>query len=86
MTTMPEKNTLPHTIYRIDNYGSPDSGVSFFSFIEPDRDTNPDALEVIEMPAAETISNEVHYYAAHKNHIDIDHKQLLELMAELYRV
>lgn len=77
---------MPKIIYRIDNYGRPDSGVTYFSFIEPDGDTNPDALDVIEMDAAETIANEVDFYSAHGTHIDIDHKQLLELMAELYRV
>lgn len=77
---------MPQTIYRIDNYGSPESGNTYFSFIEPDADTNPDMLDVIEMDAAETIANEVHYYSAHGKHIDIPHKQLLELMAELYRV
>lgn len=73
-------------MYRIDNYGSPESGVSYFSFIEPDNDTNPDILPVSEMDAAEIIADEVNYYAAHGTHIDIDHKQLLELMAELYKV
>lgn len=77
---------LPKTIYRIDNYGRPDSGETYFSFVEPDNDTNPDMLEVIEMDAAETISNEAHYFSAHGKHIDIPHKQLLELLAELFRV
>lgn len=83
---MPETNTLPATIYQIKDYGSPESGVTYYSFIEPDNDTNPDALPVNELPAAETIQNEAHYYSAHGKHIDLDHKQLLELMAELYRV
>lgn len=77
---------LPKTIYRIDNYGSPDSGETYFSFIEPDADTNPDALPVVEMDAKETIEQEVHYFAAHGKPVDIPHKQLLELLAELYRV
>ncbi len=85
-TRMIGPGNLPKTIYRIDNYGSPDSGVTYFSFIDPDGDTNPDALPVIEMDAAETIANEVDYYSQHNTHIDIPHKQLLELMAELYRV
>lgn len=77
---------LPKTIYRIDNCGSPDSGIIYFSFIKPDADTNPDALDVIELDARETIANEVHYFAAHHTYIDIPHMQLLELMAELYSV
>ena len=77
---------LPKTIYRIDDYGSPESGITYFSFIEPDSDTNPGALPVIEMDAAETIGNEVDYYSTHSTHIDIPHKQLLELMGELYSV
>lgn len=77
---------LPQTIYRIDDYGAPGSGKSYFSFIEPDGDTNPDCLPVVEMDARETIENEAHYYSAHGTHIDIPHGQLLELMAELYRV
>ena len=77
---------LPQTIYRIDDYGHPDSGKSYFSFIEPNADTNPDALDVIEMPARETIEKEAHYYAAHGTYIDLPHGQLLELLAELYSV
>lgn len=77
---------LPKTIYRIDDYGSPDSGETYFSFIEPDNDTNPDMLPVIEMDAAETLSNEAHYFSAHGTHIDISHKQLIELISELYNV
>ncbi len=75
---------LPKTIYKIENYGHVDSGVTYFSFIEPDNDTNPDCLDVEEMDAAETISNEAHYFSAHGKHID--HGQLLELLAEIYRV
>lgn len=75
---------LPKTIYRIDNYGWPESDTSYFSFIEPNADTNPDALPVIEMDAFQTIENEVHYFARWKKHIDIPHGQLLELMSELY--
>lgn len=77
---------LPKTIYRIDDYGTPDSGTTMFSFIEPDNYSNPDMLPVVEMDASETIEKEVHYFSAHNTHIDIPHKQLLELMAELYRV
>lgn len=76
---------LPKTIYRIDDYGHPESGETYFSFIEPDADTNPDLLLVVEMDAADTIQQEAHYFAAHGTHVDIPHGQLLELMAGLNR-
>lgn len=83
---MPPTYTLPKTIYKINNYGYPDSGDTYYSFIAPDNDTNPDLLPVIELDAAETIAKEADYYSAHGTCIDIPHHQLIELFAELYRV
>lgn len=83
---MPPTHTLPKTIYCIHNYGSPDSNTTYMSFLPPDNDTNPDALPVVELDAADAICDEAHYYSTHGKCIDISHKQLIELMAELYQV
>lgn len=77
---------LPKIIYSIPHYGSPDSDRVYYSFIAPTLDINPDALPVIELDAAETIQKEVDYYSAHRKPIDLSHGDLLELLAELYKV
>ena len=75
---------MPPKIYAIDNYGSPDSGVTYYTFVDPDDNgTNPDMQPVRELDAAETIQNELSYYVRHGKEIAIPHRQLLELMCEL---
>ncbi len=85
-TRMIAPRNLPKTIYKIENYGTPDSGQMYFSFVEPDSDINPDALDVIELNAEDTLSHEAHYYSRNGREIEISHYQLLELICELYKV